>query len=649
MDILGHTFVTANCGKMEITIKLLVVNDLSRELLLSWKDCIALGIIQTSFPFPTDLSTPPVIKSDTCVKTSATTSAADVLSQVTREFPTTINDNLNRFPIKSSRKIHIALKAGQITPSYTTVAKLVSPKHLHLAAEAVDKLVQANIIVPVSKPTAWCSSAHFTSKQVGKTQLITEFKQLETVIDSRLPPPPRVSDIAQKIPAEATCFAAFRSLDGSYQLELDEASSFLTTFLIPSGRYRFKRLPMGLSPSYTTEGRLASSLAGGLHWAIKNVDDILIWARTFTSLLTRLRIFLGRCRNINLKISRENLQLGRRVNFANHMITPKGIQPLPTNLGVLATFPQPKNARNLQEFLRLAHQMYAFVPAIEKHTAGLAELAKTRSCFDWLKSHNWDFQVIKRAMYSRITPIPFHAHAEAIIIPHAHKLGLGYSLLHRSDSAQPLKLIKAGSRGITAEQAKYTKTELECLALVFACSQCESYLRLVPHFYVEAQHKELADLFSQPIDKIEDIRLIILREAVADYSFTVEWSPGPIQVDKNSQVVSSPQKEASTYPPREQTKPPGVTAAPDIPKLPPPSPSQKVQTWLQRERAAGNVPKKLPKLDSSIDTLSSRVRAKMKTRASVRRKQAREKWLTTKTKVEPHSQLPAGSSTPAAT
>ena len=60
---------------------------------------------------------------------------------------------------------------------------------------------------------------------------------------------PSVADIIQSIPASAACFAKLDATHGYFQIPLDEEASRLTTFILPSGRFRYLRAPMGLSSS----------------------------------------------------------------------------------------------------------------------------------------------------------------------------------------------------------------------------------------------------------------------------------------------------------------------------------------------------------------------------------------------------------------
>ena len=68
------------------------------------------------------------------------------------------------------------------------------------------------------------------------------------------------------------------AVHGYFQLGLDEESSMLTTFLLPSGRYRYLRAPMGLTARSDEWCRHSDALIEGLDFTKKIVDDILVWA-----------------------------------------------------------------------------------------------------------------------------------------------------------------------------------------------------------------------------------------------------------------------------------------------------------------------------------------------------------------------------------
>ena len=76
----------------------------------------------------------------------------------------------------------------------------------------------------------------------------------------------------QSIPEDAKFFAKLDAVHGYFQLALDEDSSFLNTFLIPLGRYRYLRVPMGHLPVLMNGD--SDFVKEGCELAKKIVDDM---------------------------------------------------------------------------------------------------------------------------------------------------------------------------------------------------------------------------------------------------------------------------------------------------------------------------------------------------------------------------------------
>ena len=87
-----------------------------------------------------------------------------------------------------------------------------------------------------------CSPAFFVPKADGKNvRMVTDFTQLNFHVERPVHPFPSVDDIVKAIPPTAKFFAKMDAVHGYFQLALDDDSSYLTTFLLPSGRYRYLR------------------------------------------------------------------------------------------------------------------------------------------------------------------------------------------------------------------------------------------------------------------------------------------------------------------------------------------------------------------------------------------------------------------------
>ena len=92
--------------------------------------------------------------------------------------------------------------------------------------------------------------AFFVPKANGvDVRMVTDFSKINKFVKRPVHPFPSVADIIRSIPAGTKFFAKMDTIQGYFQLALDEDSSKSTTFLLPTGRYRYLRAPMGLSSS----------------------------------------------------------------------------------------------------------------------------------------------------------------------------------------------------------------------------------------------------------------------------------------------------------------------------------------------------------------------------------------------------------------
>ena len=84
---------------------------------------------------------------------------------------------------------------------------------------------------------------------------------------------------------------------------------------------------MGLNASSDKWCRHSDVAVEGLEWCMKIVDDIIIWATTTEEMWTWINIVLDRCKNYNITISRNKLEMGDEIEFAGHIISHRDIKP----------------------------------------------------------------------------------------------------------------------------------------------------------------------------------------------------------------------------------------------------------------------------------------------------------------------------------
>jgi hypothetical protein len=94
----------------------------------------------------------------------------------------------------------------------------------------------------------WCSPTFIITKKDGRVRVITDFRELNKRIRCKPWPMPHILDMLEDIGGFEYVTAIDLSM-GFYHFELDDLALDMTTFILPSSLYKYRRLPMGLSVS----------------------------------------------------------------------------------------------------------------------------------------------------------------------------------------------------------------------------------------------------------------------------------------------------------------------------------------------------------------------------------------------------------------
>ena len=113
--------------------------------------------------------------------------------------------------------------------------------------ECVQELISKRLLPPAIFRPNGVLPHFFVVKLDGKSvRMVTDYTGLKQFMKRPVHPFSCVPEMIQSIPLSAKYFAKFDVVNGYFQIAHDEESSLLTTFLLPSGRYRYLRIPQGL-------------------------------------------------------------------------------------------------------------------------------------------------------------------------------------------------------------------------------------------------------------------------------------------------------------------------------------------------------------------------------------------------------------------
>ena len=313
----GSVVLYARCDDVdtEHIVDVLVSEDLRDDVLLSWHDLRALRVLPQSFP------------AAVCAVNS-TDSLDSAVAVLKDEFKDVLCDGLNSERMMKGPPMHIHLRTDIVVKPKKHLTSRRIPVHWESQARVViQEHLDRGILKPVTLPTEWISCGHFIPKEGGKggLQLVTDYTGLNQYVQRPVHPFPSTLDIITSVKGDSKWFAKLDAVQGYHQIPLDDESSYLTTFILPSGRYRYTRAPMGLNASGDEWCYRSDVALQGLEGVSKLVDDILIQANTQDVLLVRMRSVLNRCRQYGLFISDRKLQYGSSVRYAGHIVDDMGI------------------------------------------------------------------------------------------------------------------------------------------------------------------------------------------------------------------------------------------------------------------------------------------------------------------------------------
>ncbi|XP_062557795.1 uncharacterized protein K02A2.6-like [Armigeres subalbatus] len=306
---------------------------------------------------------------------------------------------------------------------------------------------------------------------------------------------------------KAKVFSTVDAKKGFWHVVLDEASSKLTTFWTPFGRYRWIRLPFGIAPAPEIFQMKLQEIIQGLEGVECIADDILIFGigDTLEEALANhtmcLEKLFYRLEEHNVKLNREKINLCQTaVKFYGHILTDKGLQPDASKISTIRNYPVPSDRKEVHRFIGMVNYLSRFIPNLSANVFNLRKLVPPSQPWKWTATEAEEFDRVK-SMVSDIGTLQYYNVNQPIIIEcDASCFGLGAVVYQKSG------VIAYASRTLTATERNYAQIEKELLAILFACIRFDQLIVGNPKAIAKTDHKPLLSIFKKPLE-IENLEL----------------------------------------------------------------------------------------------------------------------------------------------
>lgn len=211
---------------------------------------------------------------------------------------------------------------------------------------------------------------------------------------------PILDEILPKL-SQAKVFSTVDLRSGFWHCVLDDQSSLRTTFNKPYGRYRWLRLPFGLSVSPEIFQKRVNQTLERLEGVLNIADNILIDGvgdsaeQANADHDKKLEALLQRCRERGIALNRDKLKLRlKRVKFMGHVLTDHGLEPDPEKIEAVIDMPTPQNVEDAQ-------RLNGFVTYLSKFMPKLADVMKPIRRLTRIKVLSGNGQKSKRQSFRR--------------------------------------------------------------------------------------------------------------------------------------------------------------------------------------------------------------------------------------------------------
>ena len=443
----------------------------------------------------------------------------------------------NEYDLGWTEKVSHRIKLKHDKPIYTKQFKIPFA-HQQSIHEFVKDMLDRKLI-EVSR-SRYNSPIFCVKKKDGTWRPVVDLRAINkaTVEDSY-----SIRDVKaciDEIGAErSNVFSTMDLTKGFFQQNLEKESRKYTAFTVPGlGSYQFTVSCFGSHGAPSSFSYLMTEVLQNLQNLLSYIDDILGHTRGHEKHLVALENCFQRVQEYNLKISLEKSTFGTaEVEYLGFKLGADGIQPGTDKTKAVRDFPEPKNIKQIRQFVGLASFFRELIPNFSKMSAHLTAL--TRKDSEWKggplpNNAKIAFEQLKDLLtkkpviaYAR-KDLPFRVYCDAsagsnkdnVKIPGG--LGVVLTQIHE-DKVE--RVVGYASRRLHKHEENYSAYLLELLAITFACQQFHHYLYGSKRFQVFSDHKPLLKLNKT----IHEKTMHRLKEALIPYQFDIEYRKGQDQ------------------------------------------------------------------------------------------------------------------------
>ncbi|KAL8441664.1 hypothetical protein Emed_007526 [Eimeria media] len=376
-------------------------------------------------------------------------------------------------PLPATTLLKARLDTGDVAPISAPPRRL-SPMMREVVRKAVAELDAQGITEPSTGN--WSTPIVMVKKASGAWRLCCDYREINKFVKIPQQPSPRTDDILASFKGKQY-FSVMDMCSGFYQIEIEEADTPKTAFVTPDCQRQYRRLPFGFASSPAIFQRMVDMLIGDMKWvsAIAYIDDVIIYSDTWFEHVKHLTQLFEKLRSANLQLHPGKCCFGAaEVKYLGHVVSRAGLRACPSKVRAIAEMPAPKSARGILRFLGKCQYYRKFIPNFSAPASPLYKMSTKKQRFEWTEECAAAWEALKEALQKE--PVLAHLdYARPFYLDcDGSADGLGAILQQPHDDGE--RVIAYASRALHEHEKKWTATELEAAAIIWALEVFRPYI-----------------------------------------------------------------------------------------------------------------------------------------------------------------------------
>jgi transposase InsO family protein len=410
----------------------------------------------------------------------------------------------------------------QDSPPVRQGAYPTTPLKNEIIKKEIDQQLAAGVLRPSKSP--WASPVSVIPKKDGGMRMCGDYRRLNAITIRDNYPIPRINDLLDALEG-VQWISTLDAFSGYFQIEMKEEDKPKTAIISKFGLFEYNRLPFGLCNAPATFQRAMNNI---LHDYLGDsvlvyLDDIIIYSKgTLKEHLSHIAKVLATLEKNNIKLKPSKCHFAfQEVEYLGHVISNKGIRPIPEKTLAVKAFKTPKDVPQVKSFLGLSGYYRRYVPNYSRVALPLSKLTRKKVIFLWRQPQQYAFDELKERLCS--APILAYPRYDLpfILQPDASAEALGAVLSQVNEEGEEHPIAYA-SCTLNSAQKNYTTTERECLAVVWAVEHFAQYLEQ-SSVVIQTDHAALKQLLTT---KRPTGRIARWLYRLSPFNYTIENRPG---------------------------------------------------------------------------------------------------------------------------